>query len=239
MHERTRYTPLTVEEQRFAEENHQVVFWYLQDRKLDPEEWYDVVILRYLLSVKKWFQRPELHRWKFTTIAKSDMRSAIGNHLAKEARRIQTVSLYENVPGCEDMTYMDTITARHLDYINYGEEEMNISYNVKIPNKADNNKSDEAKALDNFLDMKDMRNMCFECADVDEGKKIVGRLRSYQKLKGQKDLYEVFRIKQCVYVVKAEAKESPKGISGVKKSTPQISKAKKSVKRTDSIKAVS
>ena len=38
MHERTRYTPLTVEEQRFAEENHQVVFWYLQDRKLTREE---------------------------------------------------------------------------------------------------------------------------------------------------------------------------------------------------------
>ena len=32
-------------------------------------------------------------------------------------------------------------------------------------------KSDEAKALDSFLEMKDMRNMRFECADTDEGKK--------------------------------------------------------------------
>lgn len=238
MHVKTQYTPLTVEEQRFAEENHQIIFRYLQSRKLDPDEWYDVVILRYLLSVKKWFQRPELHSWKFSTIVQQDMRSAIGHHLEKEAKRIQTISLDGAIPGCEDITYMDTITTDNLDYINYGEAEMNISYNVKIPEKHDKNKSDEAKALDSFLEMDGMKNMCFECADIDEGKRVAGRLRSYQKLKGQQDLYEVFRIKQNVYVVKAEAKAEQKE-AGVKNGKPQISRAKKSQKRTGSIKAVS
>lgn len=141
--------------------------------------------------------------------------------------------------NAEKRTYMDIITADHLDYINYGEEEMNISYNVKVPERARNNKSDEAKALDHFLEMKDMKNICFECADKDEGKRLRNRLSSYQRYKGHQNLYEIFRIKQCVYVVKAEAKESTNGISGVKKSTPQISKAKKGGKRTGSIKAVS
>lgn len=239
MHERTQYTPLTEEERRFAEENHQVVFWYLQSRKLDPEEWYDIVILRYLLSVKKWFHRPELHRWKFVTIARQDMRSAIGNHLAKEARRIQTVSLYENIPGYEGATYMDIITADNLDYINYGEDEMNISYNVKIPDKNTGAKSDEAKALDSFLEMRDMRNMCIECADADEAKKIIARLRSYRKHKKQQDLYEMFRIKQSVYVVKSDAEENLKKPNAVNERKPQICNTKKSTKRTGNIKAVS
>lgn len=237
MHARTQYTPLTVEEQRFAEENHQVIFQYLRSRKLDPEEWYDVVILRYLLSVKKWFQRPELHSWRFSTIARQDMRSAIGSHLKKEARRIQTVSLDEAIPGFEGMTYMDTVTADNLHYINYGEEDMNISYNVKIPERARKNKSDEAKALENFLEMKDMKNMCIEYADADEAKKTASNFYNYRKKHGQQELYEVFRVKQSVYVVKAEAKAEPKE-PGVKRGRLQASRTKKDSKKVGCIKAV-
>lgn len=236
MHARTQYTPLTVEEQRFAEENHQVIFQYLRSRKLDPEEWYDVVILRYLLSVKKWFQRPELHSWKFSTIARQDMRSAIGSHLKKEARRIRTVSLDEAIPGFEGMTYMDTVTADNLDYINYGEEDMNISYNVKIPERANHNKSDEVKALENFLEMKDMRNMCIECADAGEAKRTYTRLYTYRKKYGQQELYEVFRVKQSVYVVKAETKAKPKKTT-VKESKSQTGRTKKDSKKVGCIKA--
>lgn len=239
MRGRTQYTPLTVEEQRFAEENHHIIFLYLRDRKLDPDEWYDIVVFRYLLAVKNWFRRPDLHRWKFATIARQGMRSAIGNYLDKERRRIRTVSLEETVPGYENVSYMDIITADNLDYINYGEEEMNISYNVKIPKKYENNKSDEAKALDSFLEMKDMKNMCFECADADEGKRVASRLRSYQKFKGRKEIYEVFRIKQNVYVVKAEVKKEQKPTGVAKQRTKQTGGISKGAKRTGSIKAVS
>lgn len=239
MHERTRYTPLTVEEQQFAEENYQIIFLYLRSRKLDPEEWYDVVVLQYLLAVKKWFQRPELHRWAFSTIAKQTMRSAIGNHLKKEAKRIRTVSLYETVPGCGDVTYLEVVTNSHLEYINYGECEMNISYNVKVPESAGRKKSDEAKALDSFLEMKDMRNMRFECADTDEGKKVCTRLRSYQKYKGHQKLYKIFRLGQDVYVVKEGAGEEPDKVGVAKESKAKTSNTRKSSKRTGSIKAVS
>lgn len=54
-------TPLTDEEQKFATDNHYLVFKYLRLRKLPPDEWYDVVIFRYLRSVKRWFAYPELH----------------------------------------------------------------------------------------------------------------------------------------------------------------------------------
>lgn len=40
--------PLTVEEQQFATDNHYLVYKYLRLRKLPPDDWYDVVIFRYL-----------------------------------------------------------------------------------------------------------------------------------------------------------------------------------------------
>lgn len=132
---RTQYAPLTSEEQRFAESNHYLVEQFLRWNQLKPDDWYDVVIFRYLLSVKKWIQRPDLHRWKFSTIVKNDLRSAVGHERERRSREIQTISLEEIVPGTEGVTYMDMITADNLDYINYGEEDMNISYDVIVPEK--------------------------------------------------------------------------------------------------------
>lgn len=149
------------------------------------------------------------------------------------------MSLYETVPGCGDVTYLEVVTNSHLEYINYGECEMNISYNVKVPESAGRKKSDEAKALDSFLEMKDMRNMRFECADTDEGKKVCARLRSYQKYKGHQKLYKIFRLGQDVYVVKEDAGEEPDKVGVAKESKAKTSNTRKSSKRTGSIKAVS
>ena len=68
--------PLTVEEQQFATDNHYLVYKYLRLRKLPPDDWYDVVIFRYLRSVKRWFAFPELHDHNFEIIAFYAMRSA-------------------------------------------------------------------------------------------------------------------------------------------------------------------
>ena len=124
VHGKTPYTPLTQEEQRFASEHHGLVFQYLRRRKLEPDEWYDVVIFRFLLDVKKWFARPDLHKWSFSTIACQGMRSAIGAELDKQKRRIRTISLEELVPGTEDVTWMDTITEENLKFVIYMEEDM-------------------------------------------------------------------------------------------------------------------
>lgn len=72
-HKRATLVPLTEEERKFASENHYIVDKFLQYSQLPRCEWYDVVIFRYLLSVKNWFERPDLHQWKFTTIAQQGM----------------------------------------------------------------------------------------------------------------------------------------------------------------------
>lgn len=86
--------PLTPKEAQFATDNINIVWWYLDQQGLDRAEWFDVVIFRYLISVKRWFALPDLQKVKFVTVACNAMRSAIGNARRKSAKEPQTVSLY-------------------------------------------------------------------------------------------------------------------------------------------------
>ena len=103
--------PLTPKEAQFATDNINIVWWYLDQQGLDRAEWFDVVIFRYLLTVKRWFALPELQLVKFVTLACSAMRSAIGHEREKRAKEPRTVSLYEPIPGTDDLLYIDTIAA--------------------------------------------------------------------------------------------------------------------------------
>lgn len=55
--------PLTLEESRFASEHISIVYRYLRQQGLNSDEWFDVVIFRYLLSVKRYFALPELQKY--------------------------------------------------------------------------------------------------------------------------------------------------------------------------------
>lgn len=103
--------PLTPEEAQFATDHINIVWWYLDQQGLDRAEWFDVVIFRYLLSVKRWLALPELQQVKFVTVACSAMRSAIGHEREKRAKEPRMVSLYEPIPGTDDLLYIDTIAA--------------------------------------------------------------------------------------------------------------------------------
>ena len=70
----------------------------------------------YLLAVKKWFSRPDLYQYEFSTIAWASMRSAVSSERRRRARRIKTVSLEDLIPGTDGMTWADIITEKHLIY---------------------------------------------------------------------------------------------------------------------------
>lgn len=97
-------------EQQFATENHYLIEKYLRIRRLPLDEWYDVVIFRYLLSVKRWFAIPELHNHNFEIIAFYAMRSAIGHEYEKQKRRVKTVSIDEVIPGTTDLKFGDILS---------------------------------------------------------------------------------------------------------------------------------
>lgn len=203
MCERVKLTPLTPEEQAFAAENHSVLVWYLNTNKLDKSEFYDVAAIGYLQAVKKWFARPELHKWAFATIAGQSMRSRV--HLERKRQdRLPTVSLDDVIPGTDGLTYGDTITYKNLVY---GGNGMNISYNVKIPErKRFGEKSDEVKAFESFMDSK-MRNMRIEYDTDEEAKKRAAVLQTYRRSLPNKDDYEIFKQEKSIYVVRKQGRK--------------------------------
>lgn len=200
MCERVKLTPLTPEEKAFAEEHHSVLVWYLNTHNLDRSEFYDVAAMGYLQAVKKWFARPELRKWAFSTIAGQSIRRCIGHERQKQSE-LPTVSLDEVVPGTDGLTYGDTITYKNLIY---GGCDMNISYNVKIPErKRFGVKSDEVKAFDSFMESK-MKNMCIEYDSDEEAKKKAAVLQTYRRSLPNKDEFEVFKQDKSIYVVRQQ-----------------------------------
>ena len=91
--------PLSTEAQEMARQNIQTITRFLSHHRLS-DDWYDVVVFRYLLTVQNWMERPGLHR-------------------RKRQRRIQTVSLDAPVPDTDGVTIGDTITADNLCYVPY------------------------------------------------------------------------------------------------------------------------
>lgn len=116
MYRRQALTPLSPAERSVAEQHYRLVEWYVRHRGLPVDEYYDVAVFGYLLAVKRWFARPDLYCYEFTTIACAAMRSAIGNEQRKQSRRIKTVSLDDPIPGTDGMTWGDIITEDHLVY---------------------------------------------------------------------------------------------------------------------------
>lgn len=74
--------PLDEEEKEFAAdlENYDHFFGYMRFHKLDPEEWYDILIEHYLRAVKKYISMPGLQEYRFSTILYKTLDSARLHH---------------------------------------------------------------------------------------------------------------------------------------------------------------
>ncbi len=212
------------EECAFITENHHMVGEYLKMRRLPEDEWYDVVIFRFLRAARLWFERPGLHRWAFRTIAYQNMRSAIGNEREKQGRRIQAVSIDSVIPGTDGLTIADTVTNENMNYINYlfpngrSDDGVKLRCNVKLPPKNNfkhGQKSDERIAIEGFMQSKH-KNMCFEYETNAEAKKKLSTINASRRQKGETEIYEAYRVDKCVYIVRKE-KEKRKAERAVKR----------------------
>ena len=90
---------LTPEEADFSAEHLSIVWWLLNEYQLPADDWFDVVVLRYLLTVKRWFTLPQLRLYSFTTLAVSSMKSAVNTERRKQSRHPQTISLDASYKG--------------------------------------------------------------------------------------------------------------------------------------------
>lgn len=103
--------PLTAQESDFAAQHLSLVWWFLHEQGLDEAEWFDVVIFRYLLSVKRWHSQPHLKAYSFSTIAVKAMHSAVSGERRKQMRRVETVSLNTPIPRTNGLVLEDCIAA--------------------------------------------------------------------------------------------------------------------------------
>lgn len=86
---------------------------------------------------------------------------------------------------------------------------MKITYNVQAPDRRGFAKSEEVKAIEDFLTSGNAKNMCFEYDTKEEAKNnlatISGHKRKYneQHPKG----YDAYRVDKCIYIIRgAKAK---------------------------------
>ena len=111
--------PLTRKQQKFAEEHHNLVYSFLNKKKLNESVFYDVVIFGYLKAVQEYCDIPNLREHRFSTLAWKRMQSALSNYykyLSRPKRNAPTVSLDEPV-GSEDGLLWEDVVYRQDEWM--------------------------------------------------------------------------------------------------------------------------
>lgn len=201
-----RLTPLTPEEQIFAEENHEALIKAMRKHRLN-QDMYDVAAMGYLLAVKKWFALPDLHQWSFQVIVNKTVWSTLSGEREKEKRRVQTVSLDAEIPGTNGLTYGTIITDANISYLRREESRtMKINFDVKIPEAAKLGRvpSVEIETVLDFLDSTH-RTLCFEYETAKDATKKAGVLRSWKKNHNRTDI-NIYKMADRVFIEKIVAK---------------------------------
>lgn len=72
--------PLTEEERLFSEQHHNLIYRYMRIHELNPEEWYDILIIPYLNAVKKYHEYERLHSLKFEQVFFRTLDNARSNY---------------------------------------------------------------------------------------------------------------------------------------------------------------
>lgn len=85
---------LTEEQRQFAAENHNLIYKYLWDRRLEIDDYYDIAVFGYLRAVRRYLTEPWLRRYQFSTVAWHAMRQNIASFHRAEERRKETEQKY-------------------------------------------------------------------------------------------------------------------------------------------------
>lgn len=193
-------TPLTPEEQQFAADNHDCLKWAIRKQYLG-RELTDIAAIGYIHAVKKWFARPDLHKWSFRTIVNQTIRSYVCSERRKQTRTIQTVSLDAEIPGTDGLTYGDIITTDNIRYQRREEKQVEIKFDERIPEAAKQRISSvTAEVLLEFL-ASNHKTMALTFLDKKEAASKAGIMRSWKKKNARTD-FNVYRLGETIYIEK-------------------------------------
>ena len=91
---------LTEEQRHFAAENHNLIYTYLWDRRLEVDDYYDIAVFGFFLAVKRYLTETWLRRYQFSTVAWHAMRQSIASfHRAEERRRATERKYLKTLPA--------------------------------------------------------------------------------------------------------------------------------------------
>lgn len=79
--------PLTTEQRDFAEDNHELVYQFLQQNHFSFDEYYDIAVFGYLNAIYRYFSDAELQHYSFSTIAFQNMRRTCNGYIKATKRR--------------------------------------------------------------------------------------------------------------------------------------------------------
>lgn len=105
---------LTENQRKFAEEQHSILEKFLQRKRLPFDEYYDVVVFRFLSAVQEFAGIEDLSVEDFEIIAVRHMQKALDNHFKKQKKEQKCLSLDYPIPKSK-MTFGDTIVSGNLD----------------------------------------------------------------------------------------------------------------------------
>lgn len=76
---------LTKKQADFASQHHNLIYTFLRKENLDIAEFYDIAVFGYLDAVIDFFEKKELGKYAFSTLAWQSMKCRVCNHLKHEA----------------------------------------------------------------------------------------------------------------------------------------------------------
>lgn len=100
---------LNSQERLFAERHHEIVWRFLKAKRLQPAEYYDIIIFRYLSAVQKYLSTPTLQEYVFDFVAWNEMRSALYCY----RRSLNRKSAYISFLDIESVPYNQTDSSRN------------------------------------------------------------------------------------------------------------------------------
>lgn len=92
--------PLTIEEQNFAADNHNLVYKFLNENQLPENDFYDVIIFAYLQAVHNYLTSERLKKYSFVTISWRAMARSLQDYYKSQncqKRTAEIISIHMEV----------------------------------------------------------------------------------------------------------------------------------------------
>lgn len=130
--------PLTLEEQLFAAQNHNLVYAFLQEKNLPEDVFYDVVIFGFMRAVQEYVSGKRFRVYSFSTIAWKRMENSASNYcryLTSPVRSATMVSLYSPIAADADLTWEDILYRKDESALAFETRILMENLEKKLPKK--------------------------------------------------------------------------------------------------------